>query len=133
MSGNDVKILRLNFPGLKHRSSIKLGSDLHAEIDGSGGVGERADGDVVDSGEGIFADVFEDYPAGGFDGNGKAAVADDADGLFDVGRGHVIEEYGFGSALEGELQFLKGANFNFNGAAGFAVCQRGGEHLLQAS
>ena len=55
-----------------HDGSI-LGGDAHAEIDGGGGMGERAGGDEVDAGLGVFADGVQLDAAGCLNGHLEAA------------------------------------------------------------
>jgi len=70
------------------------GFDLETDIDGRSGVGQRANGDEVDTGVGIFPDIAK-VDAPGSLGNDRRSgwmSPDDADGLANQLRSHIVEK-----------------------------------------
>ncbi len=113
--------------------ALGVGGDAHGEVDGGGGVGERADRDEVDASFGVGANGFEGHSAGSFDGHAGECGADLLDGFFDGGGGHVIEQDGFGAAGDGLVELVLRTDFDLNGLAGFAEFERVGEGFRQAA
>src|SRR3954465_1366326 len=88
-----------------------------AEVHGAGGVGDGAGGDEVGADIGVVADVIESDAAGEFDFGAAGDFADPIGGL--VGS-EVVEQQVSGAAIEGFVEFLAGADFDFDGESGGA-------------
>ena len=98
--------------------------DTAAHVDGDGGVRERTDGDEVDTGLGVRADVLEGDAAGAFDGDTLFELAAAVNGFANVVEGHVIEQQSFGAVCESFLDLFEGADFNFDRLGAAAIAMR---------
>ena len=63
----------------------------------------------------------------------ETALADDVDGFFDLGGGHVVEQQRFGAMIERQVEFGEIAHFDVDGLSGLAAFFGAGEDLLDAT
>src|ERR1700692_3048566 len=85
-----------------------------AHVCGVGGVGEEADGNKIDAGFGVGANVFETDAAGALNRDAALQFCAAVYGAAHVFGGHVIEQNGFRAVGEGLLQLGHGTNFYFD-------------------
>ncbi len=87
-------------------------------------MSEQADGDEIDTGVGVGANIFQTNSAGAFQGNSALEMGAALDGAANVFGRHVIEEDGFGAMRERILEILGRAHFYLDGlrAATVANC-----------
>ena len=102
------------------------GNDAHAHVCSVGGVGEEADRNEIDSSFGIHSDIFQTDAARAFHRNAPLRLLNVGpsaalDGALHVFWGHVIQKNRLGPVGESDLDFLQGADFNFDGLRAAAV------------
>src|SRR5699024_1517921 len=94
-------------PGMTEKQGPDWGGapslDVEAEVEGRGGVGDPAGGDVVDAGLGDGADRLQGDVARGLE---DGVAGDDLDRLAEQRRGHVVEEDDVGVGVEGLPELL---------------------------
>src|SRR4051794_34221081 len=73
------------------------GHDAHADVDGPRGMGECADGNVIDASVGVRANILEGDASGGFEWNAAAVGREASDCGANHFRCHVVEEDGLGA------------------------------------
>src|SRR5579862_558434 len=83
---------------------------------------EQTDGDEVDAGLSVGADVFEADAAGALEGDAALVLRTALHRTPDVVDAHVVEQDGFGADAQGLLQFVKIAELDLDwlGAAAIA-------------
>ena len=108
-----------SFPYFSKRScDLEIEGDVH----GAGGMGDCADGDVIDAGFSDGADGFQIDAATRF---GFGAARDNLDGLAQLGSRHVVEEDDVSAGVGRLARLLEGVGFDLN--LKFGIFRAGGE------
>src|ERR1700728_1165560 len=107
--------------------------NAHAEVDGGGGVGQRAGGDEVNASFSVFADCVQLNTAGGLNRYLEVACVDKLDGGRYLGGCHVVEQDGFRATFDGLFEFLAIAHLHLHALAGLARRKRSRKYFGDAA
>jgi len=100
------------------------GHNPHAHIASLRRVSEQSDGNKVDSGFRVGADIFNADAPGALERNVMFESVRALDGATHVFGRHVVEQDGFSAVDQCLLQFVEGSHFDLNRFRAAAVAQR---------